>query len=112
MEEVFGANVGVPATNATRWNSLLHQVKGILRKGMTELNGVSREADHSELVFSQKEWEQLTELDVVLTPFKEYTDILQGNEVSTPGGVLPEKYPTMITHLIEKRPLLHIRPKL
>ena len=83
FEEVFGANVGVPATNATRWNSVLHQVKGILSKGMTELNSVSREADHSELVFSQKEWEQLTELDVVLTPFKEYTDILQGDEVST-----------------------------
>ena len=34
------------------------------------------------------------------------------NATYFPGVVLSEKYPTMITHLIEKGPLLHIRPNL
>ena len=40
-------------------------------------------------------------------PFYEFEDLCK-----CPGGVLSEKYPTMIIHLIEKGPLLHIRPKL
>lgn len=80
FEEAFG-KAGVPAVNLTRWNSILRQVKSILDKGLVQLNSVCREVGHNECVFTQKEWDQLTELSEILHPFKVYTDLLQGEEV-------------------------------
>ena len=40
FDAVFGANAGIPATNDTRWNSVLRQVNCILEKGMARLNSV------------------------------------------------------------------------
>ena len=60
---------------------MYRQVAAVLEKGHNQLNSVSRDAGHNECVFTHKEWEQLTELTEILLPFKEYTDILQGEEV-------------------------------
>ena len=76
----FGKS-GVPATSPTRWSSVLRQIQRILAKGLTELNAVCRDDNHHECVFTQKEWDQLNELSVILDPFRLYTDMLQGEEV-------------------------------
>lgn len=81
FEEAFGPYVSVPATNATRWNSVLRQIDSILAKGLTELNDVSKAADQQNVVFSQREFDQLQEMSRILGPFKYYTDQLQGDEV-------------------------------
>lgn len=72
--------------NNTRWNSLLRQVQSILSKGLPELNAVSRQAKHNECIFTQKEWDQLVELEEILCPFKVYTDMLQGDQVINDMG--------------------------
>ena len=61
---------------------MLHQIQSVIKKGLVELNAVCRDDGQSKLVFTQKEWDQLAELCEILTPFKEYTDILQGEEVT------------------------------
>ena len=71
----------MPAVNLTRWNSVLRQIQSILDKGLADLNTICRDVGHNECVFTQKEWDQLTELVEILQPFKVYTDILQGEEV-------------------------------
>ena len=53
---------------------------------MTKLNEVSRETNHQECVFSQRDWDQ--ELADILGPLKVYTDMLQGDEVSIQEHVL------------------------
>ena len=83
FEDSFGPNVGIPTANSTRWNSVHRQLKSVIDKGLAPLNAVSREAEHTECVFSHKEWDQLTELVEILEPFKDYTDQLQGEEVKS-----------------------------
>ena len=66
----------------------MRQIESILQRGLTKLNEVSRETNHQECVFSQCEWDQLKELADILGPFKVYTDMLQGDEVSIQEHVL------------------------
>lgn len=82
FEEVFGTKVGIPAANKTRWNSVFRQVQSVLKRGFTELNSVARTTKNMALLFSTRDWEQLIELCEILDPFAEYTDLLQGEEVS------------------------------
>ena len=56
--------------------------KSIKQKGLQELNSVSKTTKKSELVFTQREWDQITELIDILEPFQDYTDKLQGDQVS------------------------------
>ena len=61
----------------------MRQIDSILDKGLTAINEVSRAVKHQECIFTQREWDQLQELSDILSPFKVYTDMLQGDTVST-----------------------------
>lgn len=61
---------------------MLQQIERVLAKGLERLNTVSRLDNRTEVVFTTREWEQLTELVKILKPFQELTDMLQGDKVS------------------------------
>lgn len=81
FEEQFGKSAGLPASNDTRWNSVLRQINSVVDKGMNELNSVTRADNRRECIFSCGEWSQLRELIDVLEPFRAMTDQLQGDKV-------------------------------
>lgn len=88
FEMEFSANASVPADVCTRWNSTLRQISCILRLAMMKINKVLK--DHSpNLVFSVKEWTQLTELAHILYPFAQATDYTQGEKIVTSSYVVP-----------------------
>ena len=53
----------------------------IKKKGLHELNAVSKAAKKTDAVYTQKEWDQINELIEILEPFKYYTDRLQADQV-------------------------------
>lgn len=81
MEAKFGVACGIPAENATRWNSTFRQIRAVCSKGFNNLNQVLISSHHEICVFSAVEWAQLEELVLVLEPFKDATDTLQGDKV-------------------------------
>lgn len=56
-------------------------LKCIPDKGLQELNGVATAAKKMDVLFTKKEWDQISELIDILEPFKYYTDLLQGDQV-------------------------------
>ena len=55
---------------------------GRSQKPMADLNAISVSENQNECVFSNREWAQLTDLAQLLEPFREATDLLQGDHVS------------------------------
>ena len=75
---------GIPAAVVTRWNSTFRQVQAILSIGMANVNLVVDEANKDRFKmakFLAREFEQLSELQGVLQPFAEATDVTQGEKV-------------------------------
>ena len=88
FEREFGQR-GVPASVTTRWNSTLRQLKAVLICDHLKLSAVLEEAGHREMVFTQREWNQIKELVDVLQPFGEATDLTQGEKMVTISAVVP-----------------------
>jgi hypothetical protein len=90
FEDKFGKDRSVPTSNATRWNSLFHQLKAVAALPADKLSRLLRENDHANLIFSGKEKEMLNELVTILEPFAEATDKAQGeNEAARIGCIVP-----------------------
>jgi hypothetical protein len=88
FEGKFGCNRTVPKVNATRWNSLFHQLKTVSDLDQALLADLLRESDKTNLLFTQKDLTTLAEIIQVLEPFAEATDWAQGN-TGTAGYVVP-----------------------
>jgi hypothetical protein len=80
FEEVFGVGRSVPVANATRWNSLLHQLDAISEFDSEQLSNLLHKTDHGNLAMSSREVAMLKELIDILQPFAEATDKAQGND--------------------------------
>lgn len=89
FEMAFGSGRAVPSSNDTRWNSVFHQLNYIIELDVTKLNELLRSEEHSSLIFTLKELQQLRELVTVLQPFAEATDIAQGSTYVTISCVVP-----------------------
>jgi hypothetical protein len=79
FEQTFGNNRSVPVANATRWNSLLHQLEAVRELDHEKLSTLLQQTDHGNLVMSSRELSVLVELVEILHPFAEATDKTQGN---------------------------------
>ena len=66
---------------ATRWNSVFYHIQSFLKKDVGELNKVLVAAGQN-IQFSLREYQQLRELEELLQPFAEATNITQGEKVS------------------------------
>ena len=88
-EGKFGKIKGIPQPNATRWNSTLRQIKAVLSLGAEKLDEflIAQKQDH--IRFTVREWSQLRELNLILSPFFEASDITQGDKVVTISAVVP-----------------------
>jgi hypothetical protein len=100
FEKHFGKNKGIPATVNTRWNSTLRQIQAIVSLDQQELTTMLENDGHRNLIFTPREWAQLTELCDILEPFAEATNITQGNKTATISNVLPATL-SLRTHLLE-----------
>lgn len=89
FESSFGSGRSIAKTNATRWNSLFHQLHDIAKLDPVKLSDLLRTSDHSNLIVTQREAAILKELIEILQPFAEATDILQGQNYTTIGCVVP-----------------------
>ena len=89
FEVFYGPNRGVPQPNATRWNSTLRQVRAVLALGWNKINNLLDDQDKSHIKFTAREWSQLKELNYVLSPFLEATDITQGDKAVTISSIVP-----------------------
>jgi len=89
FEDKFGAGKSVPATNATRWNSVHHQLKSLLGLDQAKVADVLRQTSNNNLILTSKEVNQLTEVVSVLQPFAEATQLTQGEGVVTISCVVP-----------------------
>jgi len=78
FEATFGPGRAIPETNATRWNSVFHQLRSIMDLEQSKLADVLRDTNHDNLILSKKDIEQLNELVDLLAPFAEATDLLSG----------------------------------
>jgi len=89
FENIFGSSRSIPACNCTRWNSVLRQVHSVLILTNQALTDLCRSLSHSELIFSAKEWLMLNELNEVLSPFLQATNLTQGEYIPTITSVVP-----------------------
>ncbi len=89
FEDVFGIGQSIPAANDTRWNSIYRQVNSIVKLDNNKLTEMLRNTPQQNLVFTQKELQQLKELVDVLELFAQATDIAQGNNYVTASCVVP-----------------------
>jgi hypothetical protein len=87
--EQFGTSKGIPASVVTRWNSTLRQLQAVLSLDMSTLNAVLEREGHKNLIFSAREWSQLTEACEILDPFAEATELTEGEKSVTISYVLP-----------------------
>ena len=81
FEGQFGC-YGIRQQNSTRWNSLLRQVKAVLKLDLNRLNDLCQELGQDNLVITTRQQSHLKELEELLTPFMEATDISQGEKVT------------------------------
>ncbi|XP_050958759.1 zinc finger BED domain-containing protein 4-like [Labeo rohita] len=98
FEAHFGSNKSIPAANNTRWNSTYKQLKALTtldHRSITEMC-----SDTENLVFSIREWAQLTDLCALLEPFSEATDLTEGDTAVTISMVVPTIL-DLRTHLIK-----------
>lgn len=79
--EVFFGDASIPSACATRWNSLLFQIKAIIKLDSTNLSTVLKECGKTELLLDGLELEKLTQLTTLLDPFLEATQVTQGEKV-------------------------------
>ena len=77
-----GGNRGIPQPVVTRWNSSLRQIAALLKLEQVPTNSFLSHNNYHNLIFSNKEWNQLQELEKLLKPFAEATDQTQGEKVS------------------------------
>lgn len=89
FEKVFGANKGITADVCTRWHSTLRQVKSVVRLGKQPLSDLAEAEGHKEVQFTQREWNQLEELVLVMDPFYDATVLAQGETTAAISVVLP-----------------------
>uniref|UniRef100_A0A096M2K3 BED-type domain-containing protein n=1 Tax=Poecilia formosa TaxID=48698 RepID=A0A096M2K3_POEFO len=88
FEAAFGTNKSVPAANTTRWNSTFKQVQALTTLEHKSLSEMCNE-DYEDVVFSAREWNQLKELCIVISPFAEATELTQGERSVTISMVVP-----------------------
>lgn len=89
FESAFGAGRSIPASNDTRWNSTLRQLKAILDLDQVKLTQVLKETTQDNLLLSAKDLQQIQELVDILLPFAEATDLTQGDKTITISCVIP-----------------------
>uniref|UniRef100_A0A3Q3BF94 HAT C-terminal dimerisation domain-containing protein n=1 Tax=Kryptolebias marmoratus TaxID=37003 RepID=A0A3Q3BF94_KRYMA len=99
FEAAFGTNKSVPAANSTRWNSTFKQVQALTTLEHKSLSEMCSK-DYEDVVFSAREWNQLKELCVVLSPFAEATELTQGETSVTISMVVPTVL-DLNTHLLK-----------
>jgi len=88
-EDAFGTGRSIPTSNDTRWNSVFRQLSYIVHLDGSKLSDILRKEDHTGLLLTQKEIQQLRELVTILEPFSEATDIAQGSTYVTISCVVP-----------------------
>ncbi len=90
FEKKLGNGRSIPASNATRWNSLFYQLEAVSELPSDKLGDLLRSTDHANLILSSKENVMLQELVDILASFNEATQRAQGEkEVSRISCVLP-----------------------
>jgi len=89
FENKFGKSRTIPAYNATRWNSQLHQIQSAVCLDHQKLENLCKDTDHRECILSVKEWAQMKELVDLLKPFSEATNLIQGDTNPTISFVVP-----------------------
>uniref|UniRef100_A0A3B5QUR0 Uncharacterized LOC111606838 n=1 Tax=Xiphophorus maculatus TaxID=8083 RepID=A0A3B5QUR0_XIPMA len=99
FEAAFGTNKSVPAANTTRWNSTFKQVQALTTLEHKSLSEMCNK-DYEDVVFSAREWNQLKELCIVLSPFAEATELTQGERSVTISMVVPTVL-DLNTHLLK-----------
>ncbi|KAK7172158.1 hypothetical protein R3I93_004459 [Phoxinus phoxinus] len=87
--EAYFGDATVPTANATRWNSILKQVKAYVNFDIQNLAYVLDSEGHKSLILSQREYAQLKELIEVLDPFLEATNLTRGEKTVTVSVVVP-----------------------
>ncbi|RXN07736.1 neoverrucotoxin subunit alpha-like protein [Labeo rohita] len=98
FEAHFGSNKSIPAANNTRWNSTYKQLKALTTLDHRSITEMCRDTEN--LVFSSREWAQLTDLCALLEPFSEATDLTEGDTAVTISMVVPTIL-DLRTHLIK-----------
>ncbi|XP_058879449.1 uncharacterized protein LOC131737055 [Acipenser ruthenus] len=89
FENTFGAGRSIPSTNSTRWNSLHRQIKIIVSLDQYKLGQLLREQQLEHLLPTPRDHAALTEFVNVLQAFAEATDLVQGDQYTTIGSVMP-----------------------
>lgn len=89
FEQTFGKNRSIPLSNDTRWNSFYRLLNAIVKLDRNNLADVLRKTGQTNLIMSQREYQQVNELVIVLQPFSEATDIVQGSNSVTVSHVVP-----------------------
>ena len=89
FEDTFGNGRSVPTSNDTRWNSVWRQISCIVGLDSAKLNELLRKENHTALILTNKETQQLRELTDILQPFAEATDLSQGDTYVTISYVVP-----------------------
>ena len=88
FEEKFGKKTSIPAANVTRWSSTYKQVLAVLQLSMMKVNDIVR-AKQPNLLFTPREWSQLHELVVILSPFAQATEQTQSEKTVSISMVCP-----------------------
>jgi len=88
FETMMGNGHIIPSSNDTRWNSTFRQLQVIAELDHAKLNSVLQSTDHQNLILSNKELNQLTELVGILESFCEATDVTQGEKTVTISCVI------------------------
>jgi hypothetical protein len=89
FELAFGKGRSIPKVNATRWNSMFHQLASIVALDENKLADLVRSNGHGNLLYTARETAMLKELFEILKPDAEATDLLQGQNYTTIGCVVP-----------------------
>ena len=89
FEEAFGEEVGIPAANATRWNSTLRQVSAVLALDNNKMSELLDSLEHDSVKLSSREVGGLNELVKILDPFLQVTDETQAEKSVTISYVVP-----------------------